>query len=341
MRLISEAKCWSPNGGRKKISVDVVRNLQAVVTDLQQTLPKEKKLVLREDREEAVSCNYHGALFSTVPFSQRTVEFANSYAIDLVPLDTGFLGDEPKRMLDDMRSTLIRCIHHGSPAFASRGGYSDDVLRRLRSAGNHGDLSADGPERSALLDLVEFVLVNCSGRPPCCAVPDSILGLRNLIFHNRLASVDGHVVALNIPGEDFQALRRATARRFYVRASHGPDEGGVSDPFYPPPDDSPPEEDTPGGDTPYAPVYLEALATEPSVEESPRGQNMETRDDGRGDFVRTMFFMTGEAPDHTPTKIQVEATISRDLHSQLAVAERPRKVVIPVDFGCFFYGLLG
>jgi hypothetical protein len=340
VRLICEAKCWSPGGRNTKVPVEVVRNLQAIVTDLQQTLPREKKLVLREEREESVSCNYHGALFSTIPFSGRTVQFANSYALDLVPLDDGILGGNPVESLKFLRDTLIYCIQSGSPAFSAKCVYSEETIGKLGRAKKHEDLPVDGAERRALLDLVEFVLVSCSDQALCRKVPSAIKDLRNLLFANRLASVDGHVVALNIPDDDFQALRRATTRRYYARAIHRPDEGGVPDPFYPPPEDSLPGEDSPRGNAPYDRVFLESVGTEGFPGKLRGGEDEGVRDDGRGNFVRVMFFMTGENPEGKPIKVKAKATVSKDLHAQLTVVSRPRKVVIPVDFGCFFYGLL-
>lgn len=343
VRLISEAKCWSPSDRDTKVPVHIVRNLQAVVADLQQTLPREKRLVLDEQREEHVSCNYHGALFSTIPFSARTVQFANSYSLDLVPLDEEFLGANPIETMEALRDTLVACIRRGSPAFRSArdGIYGKETLGRLQGAKRHGDLPPGGQERRALLDLVEFLLVNCSPRPPCGRLPPPVTALRNLIFENRLASVDGHVVALSIPDDDFQALRRATTRRFYERATHGPDAGGVPDPFYPPPDDLPPGEERPRDNDPYGRVFIESVGTAPIRGRLRPEKHDGLKDDGRGKFIRTIFSMTGALPDGSPTRVKAKAVLSKDLHAQLAGTTRPRKVVIPVDYGCFFYGLLG
>lgn len=141
--------------------------------------------------------------------------------------------------------------------------------------------------------------------------------LLDFFFTRKLGSLDGHVIVLQFRGDGFQRLRRRVARRFVERA-----EGG--DPFYPPPDDDlgpnlPPPE---GG--PFTPVSIKPIERpESNAEKWPRGN------------IQLLFNwqVGGE-------KIQAEGFFLNNTLDQLKSSKHPKKFVVPVDFGCFFYGIV-
>jgi hypothetical protein len=342
VRLIAEAKCWTPNAGGGKVPIDVVRNMQAVLADLQQTLPRDRKLRIDAAWEENLSCNYHGAIFSTVPFSKRAVEYANAYAIDLIPMDEDALGADIVMRLEVLRDVLTRCLDLGSPQFRDRrkSVYSPSSAERLRSARSLASLSGSDPARGLLLDLVEYVIFECSHSAGCEPLPPEIAEIRELLFASRLASVDSHVVVLNVPEQQFQSLRRFTARRFLRRATSPPGEGGVLDPFYPPPDHSPAGDNVLPPDTPYGKVQMRLREGHEAKGRKSRPKQDGFSDDGSGEFVKIMLSFEGEDIRGNLEQTNAHATISKELYNSVRANDRPRKVTVPVDFGCFYYGLL-
>lgn len=115
-RLVAEAKLYDPDKRRNQIGIRFVRNLHSELIDLEQTLPRDRKLRLDEKWEENITCNYQGAIFSTSDFSKEAIGFANAYAIDTVVMSPSLVNGRPIHEYVQTLSTILHdCIEKKSP----------------------------------------------------------------------------------------------------------------------------------------------------------------------------------------------------------------------------------
>jgi hypothetical protein len=219
-RILCEAKCFSQNGERS-VGVPYVRNLFAEITDLQQTLPRQKRLSLEPAYDEPVSCVYVGALFSTIGFSRPAMEFANSYAISLVPLPS----EIESKHIPTLMEKLKEFVKPSSESSASQGriaGCPHECFRSLpfdmsliqqvlKTAGRDILTLRTSAERRVFVYALDAILHNC----PKLKEINSILSI------HRVASIGNMMVLVRLTEPDFRRLAQALAKLFLERSNNG------------------------------------------------------------------------------------------------------------------------
>jgi hypothetical protein len=303
IRIVAEAKCY----GEGKIGINFIRNLHSEIIDLEQTLPKMRALNVQNGWEPNQSCSYHGALFSTIPFTKDATEYANAYCIDLIHFNNKIGGICFTDYLKELIKILDQCLEMGSPYFSEKNKVDKHVFKELANKKKYGDLSFE--EKKVFLDLIEWILTKCIYKPGCRPDLFELKPFSDELFQKRLGSIDGHAVVFEMSDDQFQKIRKATLKRF-VRRSEG---GG--NPFYPPAD----EEHGPNKemDKEGALNYLS-----PKKIKSEEGN------------VEIVFY--GEM-DGNP--VELRSKIDNSVYESLASVKAPKKIVIPIDVGCFYYGL--
>jgi len=320
-RLIAEAKLYDPNKSNNKVGISIVRNLHSTLIDLEQTLPRDRNLRLDENWDEETTCNYQGGIFSTAEFSKDAFEYANAYSIDTVCLENQVKGISLFKIVSDIQECIEEC-KHCCPPFHHCLEFHHEHFRRLfhpkyyeelHCVGNYSELTSEG--KSLFFKLLEFIIEFYPPEHPC-PIPchESIMHLKENFFSQRLASLEGNVLVLHFPGDDFNRLRSSVARKFMNRIET------ARDPFYPPPESSPGEEDFPRDipPSPLDPVSFEGYPSE--NEEGPK---------------KVEFFLTVGKE-----QIKTETKMSNSIYEYLISRDKPRRLVIPVDYGCFFTGVI-
>lgn len=216
-RILSEAKCYCENGGTT-LGVSYVRNLFAEVTDLQQTLPRQKKISLEPSYDEPVSCVYSGALFSTIAFSKPAIEFANSYAISLIPLPSAIESTHLRTLTQKLRefsspSASPSNVVSGCPGdcFRDLPFPSADIQNVLNIAGNDILKLKKAADRRIFVYALDSMIRQCS----------KLGEMNETLSIHRIASIGSMLVLVEISEPDFRALARSLAEHFLGRSDGG------------------------------------------------------------------------------------------------------------------------
>ncbi len=219
-RILCEAKCYSQIGERS-IGVSYVRNLFAEATDLQQTLPRQKKLTLEPLSEEPVSCVYAGALFSTIAFSKPAIEFANSYAISLVPLSSEIEKTYLPKLMQKLADFVDGCAQLPGPKTRINGcphncfdglPFDTELIQETLQTAGLDILALRSPkERRVFVYALNAMLRKC---PKLKEMNESLL------IH-RVASIGNMLVLVRITEDDFRNLARDLAKLFLGRSEDG------------------------------------------------------------------------------------------------------------------------
>lgn len=216
-RILAEAKCYSDDGG-SRLGVSYVRNLFAEVTDLQQTLPRQKKISLDPSYDEPVSCVYSGALFSTIGFSKPAIEFANSYAISLVPIPNAIESTHIPTLMEKLSQFV-------TPGPAGSGSVADcpsdcfrelpfppsDIQNVLEVAGRDILKLKHARDRRIFVYALDSMLRKCS----------MLDDMNETLSIHRVASIGSTLVIVEIGEPDFRILAWSLAEHFLGRSDGG------------------------------------------------------------------------------------------------------------------------
>ncbi len=212
IRLICEAKCYSPRN--KNLGIEHVRNLYAKLIDLEQTLPQERRMSMQGLSEDSISCSYHGALFSTIPFSAPAQHYANAYSIDLVPIIPIVQGLTWKEWMEALRDKLEELIEEqGCPRYCidSRSDY--EVLERLVNV-KYKDFKEE-KDREVIFKIIQSIIHTCP----------KFHHLKLELKKHHIGTINGRVVLFEFDDNSFQRLRKYTINHYQKRLEQ------IKDPF--------------------------------------------------------------------------------------------------------------
>lgn len=216
-RILCEAKCYSENR-KRTLGVSYVRNLFAEVTDLQQTLPRQKKMTLEPVYDEPVSCTYTGALFSTIGFAKPAIDYANSYAISLVPLPVELKETHIPKLMDKLtdfvcpsperRGEIRGCFNNCFDILP----FGWPMIQQVLATAGKDILELTSPEeRRVFVYALDAMLSRC----PMLREMNASLSI------HRVASIGKTLVVVKIQEPDFRHLARTLAEHFLGRSDGG------------------------------------------------------------------------------------------------------------------------
>jgi hypothetical protein len=169
-----------------------------------------------------VSCVYSGALFSTIGFSQPALEFANSYAISLLPLPAEIENTHLPNLMEKLREF----VNPGTNPSGAQGGriagcpeiclnslpFDRDLIQKvLGKAGADILTLTGGEERRVFVYALTGMLSNCP----------KLEAFNALLSVHRVACIGNMLVLAHVTERDFRLLAQKLSKLFLRRSENG------------------------------------------------------------------------------------------------------------------------